>query len=133
MTTRTFRPFERITTAADYRRAFDRRRSTSDESLIVYGVENGLDHARLGISVSKRKIRRASDRNRAKRLLREAFRLSKAAIPTGIDLVVVPKGVGLTFDRALEALPRLALSAFQRLERDRRRARTDRGTIGGSP
>ena len=48
----TFRPHERINDPADFRRAFDRKRSASDAVLIVYGVENGLDHPRLGISVS---------------------------------------------------------------------------------
>ena len=37
-----FRPHERIKDPADFRRAFDRKRSASDEVLIVYGVENGL-------------------------------------------------------------------------------------------
>ena len=46
--------------------------------------------ARLGITVT-RKFGRAVDRNRAKRLIREAFRLSPELVPDGIDLVVVPK------------------------------------------
>ena len=86
----TFRPHERIKDPADFRRAFDRRRSVSDDVLIVYGVENGLDHPRLGISVSRKKVRRATARNRIKRLIREAFRLGKAEMPPGIDLVVLP-------------------------------------------
>ena len=76
---------------------FDRRRSAGDDYLIVYGVENGLDHARLGLSVSKKKVRKAFERNHVKRLLREAFRLSKPDLPIGIDLIVVPKTAKLTF------------------------------------
>ena len=93
----TFRPHERIKDPGEFRRAFDARRSVSDEVLIIYGVENGLDHCRLGISVSRKKVRRATARNRIKRLIREAFRLCKDEIPPGIDLVVLPRGGGLTF------------------------------------
>lgn len=111
----TFRPHERINAPEDFRRAFERKRSASDASMVVYGVENGRDHPRLGISVSRKKIRSAVARNRVKRLLREAFRLSKAELPSGVDLVVVPRGPGLTFATARRALPSLAQVAAHRL------------------
>ena len=110
-----FRPHERILDPTVFRRAFERRKSASDGSLIVYGIENGLDHPRLGISASKRKIRKASDRNRFKRLVREAFRLSKAELSPGVDLIVVPKGPALTFEQACRSLPNLARAVGQRL------------------
>ena len=47
MTAATFRPHERINDPKDFRRAFERRKSASDERLIVYGVENGRDYPRL--------------------------------------------------------------------------------------
>lgn len=111
----TFRRHERINDPADFRRAFDRKRSASDAFLVVYGAENGLAHARLGISVSRKKIRRAHDRNRVKRLIREAFRLGKGAVPAGVDLVVVPRGPKLTFAAARDGLPALAVAVARRL------------------
>jgi ribonuclease P protein component len=111
----TFRPHERIRHANEFRRAFERRRSASDDLLVVHAVENGLPHARLGLSVSRKRIRRATARNRVKRLIREAFRRNKAALPTGVDLVVVPRGVAAGFARVEASLVRLANEAARRL------------------
>ena len=111
----TFRPHERINNPRDFRRAFERKRSASDAAMIVYGIENGRDHPRLGISIGRKKVRRAVERNRIKRLIREAFRLGKWELPAGIDLVVVPRGPGLTFAEARQALPRMAQAVARRL------------------
>jgi ribonuclease P protein component len=103
------RPHERLKDPEAFRRAFQRRRWESDNVLAVYGIENGRDHPRLGISVSRKKVRSANDRNRLKRLIREAFRLSKAELPPGLDLVVVPRAQDATFAdvrRSLSALSR---------------------------
>ena len=90
-------------------------KSASDAFLIVYGVENRLGYARLGISVSRKKVRKAHDRNRVKRLIREAFRLAKADLPVGVDLIVVPRGLSLTFEHAKLAIPALAQAVGRRL------------------
>jgi ribonuclease P protein component len=52
-----------------------------------------------------------------KRQIREAFRLSKAELPAGVDLVVVPRGPGLTSEAARLALPALAKAVARRLGR----------------
>lgn len=111
----TFRRHERIHDPEVFRRAFERRKSASDPFLILYGIENGLTFPRLGISVSRRKIRRAHDRNRFKRLVREAFRLSKSELPPGVDLIVVPRQPGLTFESARAAFPDLSWAVARRL------------------
>jgi ribonuclease P protein component len=111
----TFRPHERLKDPKDFRRAFERRRSESDQVLVVYGVENSLAHSRLGISVARKKVRAASSRNRLKRLVREAFRLSKAEIPSGIDLVVIPRVQNASAEAIQRSLVELGRRVARRL------------------
>jgi ribonuclease P protein component len=85
------RPHEHLRSPADFRRVYARRRSASDDWLIVYACENGQPHLRLGLSVS-RKFGAATKRNRLRRLYREAFRLTRHEMPSGLDLVLIPRG-----------------------------------------
>lgn len=59
-------------------------------TLLVVARKNGLEYPRLGLSVSKKKMKRAADRNRFKRLVRESFRLKREKLPVGLDLIVIP-------------------------------------------
>lgn len=83
--------------------------------MVVHGVENGRDYPRLGISVGRKRIRSAAARNAVKRAIREAFRLSKAEFPPGIDLVVVPRGPSFTAAEARRNLPGLVQAVARRL------------------
>ena len=108
-----FRPAEHLRRPADFRRTYDRRRSVSDSWLIVYACENGLPHCRLGLSVS-RKNGKAHHRNRLRRLYREAFRLSRAAMPGGLDLILIPRRPD---EPALEALQRSLVRLVRQVAR----------------
>lgn len=54
----------------------------------LFARANGLPHSRLGITTSRR-LGGAIRRNRARRLLREAYRTHRGQLPLGFDLVFV--------------------------------------------
>src|SRR5215467_1465358 len=117
-----FRPAEHLRRPADFRRVYDRRRSVSDQWLIVYACENGLPHLRLGLSVS-RKVGQATHRNRLRRLYREAFRLTRHEMPVGLDLVIIPRGPDEpALDDLKRALPHLVRQLGRRISKEASRS-----------
>jgi ribonuclease P protein component len=117
-----FRPHEHLRRPQDFRRVYDFRRSVSDAGLIVYAAPNGLPHLRLGLSVS-RKIGPATHRNRLRRLYREAFRLTRHEMPTGLDLVLIPRGSAEPPLADLKrALPHLVRQLARRIAKEAQRS-----------
>lgn len=81
----------RVSRSADFERVYRQGRSHSNRLLVLHVFPRGdAAPARLGLSVS-RKVGGAVERNRVKRLLREAFRLDEAELSPGQDLVVVAR------------------------------------------
>jgi ribonuclease P protein component len=107
----------RLTKSAEFERVFARKASAADSMVVIYACENDLAHPRLGLAVS-RKVGGAVQRNRWKRLLREAFRLTQERLPAGIDLVVIPRREAEPELQALmRSLPKVAALAAQRLRK----------------
>lgn len=82
-----FRRRHRLSQKREFERAYTQGVRRVNGPLAVYGVRNGLEQSRLGISVGKR-IGNAVKRSRVKRMLRESFRLLRVEMPPGYDLVI---------------------------------------------
>jgi len=96
-----FQKHQRLSRPSEFQRVFKTRSRSSDNLFLVLASETGLPHSRLGLAVSKEKLRKAVSRNIVKRLVRESFR-TNATILAGLDLVVLPqKKIDLSDRRAL--------------------------------
>ncbi len=100
----------RLLKADEFSRVFKNPVRSSDRYLTILAVsrlsngkepdeqnpefqDNALNlSSRLGLAISKKNAKRAVDRNRIKRIIRESFRLNLQSLPF-IDLVVMAKPV----------------------------------------
>lgn len=81
---------ERLQHGHQFRHAYDHGRKLIGRLVVVYVVDDPSTSRALGV-VTSRKIGGAVARNRARRLLREAYRLNKQKLKTNLQIVMIAR------------------------------------------
>ncbi len=79
---------KRLLNKADYKAVFDCARVQKSAFFTMLARPNAQPLARLGVIVAKRLLKRAVDRHRIQRMIRESFRHNQALL-VGLDVIVL--------------------------------------------
>ena len=74
----------------EFRRLYQKGKSAVGGGMVLYCRKNRLDHNRLGLTAST-KLGHAVVRNRARRRLREVYRLHNPELKQGYDIILVAR------------------------------------------
>lgn len=74
-----------------FKAVFENPFRASTPQMTLLARLNTAENPRLGLTVAKKHLKRAHDRNRIKRIVRESFRLKQHELPN-MDFVFVAKG-----------------------------------------
>ncbi|WP_228860883.1 ribonuclease P protein component [Buchnera aphidicola] len=92
----------KLLTSLHFKYVFNQANKVQCKELIILERKNFLMFSRLGISISKKKIKNSCKRNKIKRVIRESFRLVHKKLINS-DFVVVVNTCSLSIDSKLLA------------------------------
>ena len=118
MTLLGFARHQRLCCAADFKGVFDVALfKVHQPTFLLLAIPTQLRNGRIGLVVAKKKVRRAHERNRVKRLARESFRLHQQQL-AHFDIVIMPKqGVEAVSNADIHLQLQLAWQKLQRIAR----------------
>jgi len=97
-TNSSFPKARRLNEPAAFRWVFEKPLKLQGQAVSFFVRPNQLGCPRLGLAVTKKHIRKAVNRNRLRRQIRESFRLALPKLP-GVDVVVFVKKGAEQFNR----------------------------------
>ena len=114
-----FRRSNRLLSAAAFGRVFKKATRSRDKLFTVLCRDSKDETARLGMAISKKHCRKATARNRIKRVIRESFRHHQRQL-AGLDIVVINQPAATmaengTMNDSLERHWRRCIKAKQQL------------------
>ena len=86
-----FTKSRRLVCSTEYQTVIAHDCRSKDTLFVVYAHGKGRQLGRLGVTVSRRVARRAVERNRIKRVIRESFRHQQKFL-VGLDIVTIARG-----------------------------------------
>ena len=84
-----FRKKEHLLKSKEFSKVYKKGTSKRSNGVVLCVLPNGLEHTRLGFSISSKTVRRAVSRNRIRRLFREVYRKSRHSLKGGFDIIIV--------------------------------------------
>jgi ribonuclease P protein component len=79
---------KRLIKKSEFDDVFNKGKKIASQHFVFFYYKNNLSDARLGLAISKKRVPKAHDRNRIKRLIRETFRCHAL---TNFDVVVIAR------------------------------------------
>ena len=102
---------EHLLKSKDFARVYKKGLAGHSDGVILYCLANALEHNRLGFSIGSKNIKRATSRNRIRRLFKEIYRKLKGRLKIGFDIVIVVRkdiSATISYNTASTTLLKLA-------------------------